>query len=98
VTDQAPGGDQRGRRGYLAVGNTEQNGVGIVAVGAATKGSEHLVWAVLESLQGVGQGISQATATNHGKPRSGKALRGGIPFQFPHERYRSVLSERFDLS
>jgi hypothetical protein len=87
VTDQRSFSDHPSRRGDLCVGDAQQHGVGTGPIRPAAVGANHLIPGQTES---AGESGSQAATPDHGGPRTGRAIRGGIPFQFPHVRYRSA--------
>ena len=87
VADEHTGPDVRRGRGDLAIGHAQHDGLGTGAIGAAPERSIDLITRLAQRARQRGP---HSAAAHHGQRKATWDVRGRVPFQFPHVRYRSV--------
>jgi hypothetical protein len=73
----------------LPVRDAQKNGVGISSAGILVA-AERAVDLVAGGAQRGRDGTAKPSAANDGESLTARGIFGGIPFQFPHLRYRSA--------
>ena len=91
VADERPAGDVRGGVGDLSVGHAQQDGIGAEPVRAASERPGNLV---ARPRQSAGKRGTDPAPADDGQARASRRVRGELPFQFPHLRYRSASEGR----
>ncbi len=81
-------GDTGGGSGDLRVGNAQKHHVGPGR--HRPRGREGLSTGYPAALRAGGEGTTEAAIADDGEARTARGGREGIPFQFPHLRYRSA--------